>query len=278
MEWCRVVLLAVAVTLVGGASAYAQDGGDYGDGNVRARLVTDTNLTEPGTSIRLGVYFEIKPGWHIYWHNPGGAGLATEIQWRLPEGFHAGDLQWPLPIFFEQSDGIPGYGYEDSVILASTVVVPAAAAGRVTVAAEVSWLACKGVCVLGSASLEGGLGEIADPAAFEKWSTTLPLGLDPEEAPFALRTTGGLGEQRLTLWLQWRQPPDKVEWFPAPPDSLEVTNVRVQNRAGLTRIDSDVRPMAGVTPTSDLFNSLVVATSADGERRGWELEVELDDN
>ena len=94
---------------------------DFGAGNVRVQLVADTDHVAPESDFHLGVRFEIKPGWHIYWRNPGGAGLATDIRWRLPEGLQTGDLQWPLPIGFTQSEGIPGYGYEGTMVLASRV-------------------------------------------------------------------------------------------------------------------------------------------------------------
>lgn len=276
MEKIRFVVLIAGLTLLGAGSAWCEGDGGYGDGNVRVRLVADTYDANPDGSVMLGVLFEIKPGWHIYWHNPGGAGLATEIRWRLPAAFEIGEILWPLPIGFDQSGGIPGYGYEGSVVLATEIGIPAQATKESALRAEVSWLACKGVCVLGSASLEGSLGEIVDASVFDGWSNTLPQRAEPAAVPFSIKTTGGMGDKGLVLWLNWPQAPETVEWFPAPPEDLEVTDVRVQNRGGLTRVDAYVRPMAGASPTARAVNSLVVATFADGERRGWELDVELE--
>jgi hypothetical protein len=250
---------------------------DEDEPKVRARLVTDSAEIEPGAAFRVGVRFEIEDGWHIYWRYPGGAGLATAVDFELPEGFTAGPLLWPLPIAFDQGEGIPGYGYEDSVVLAAEVEATAefnrSAPGSVS--AEVSWLACKGVCVLGSAKLESSLAQITVEEGFATWSLSLPGPLDEDNAPFALSTTGGLAEGVVTHWLRWRESPRPLEWFPDPSEAIEVGTVRVQTRGALTRIDAEVRPRKGATGSVDSLPSLVVITDGDGRRRGWELSVDL---
>ena len=246
---------------------------------VGVRLVADTAEIEPGSTFRVGVRFEIEDGWHIYWRYPGAAGLATAVDFELPEGFAAGQLLWPLPIAFDQSEGIPGYGYEDSVLLAADVETPAAfdqsTPGRLR--AEVSWLACKGVCVLGSAELEASLAEITVDEGFVKWSQSLPVPVDADTAPFALSATGGLNEGVVTHWLRWRESPLPLEWFPDPSEAIEVGAVRIQTRGGLSRIDAEVRPRKGTLRRVDTLPSLIVVTDGDGTRRGWELSVDVSD-
>jgi thiol:disulfide interchange protein DsbD len=244
---------------------------------VRARLVADTAEIEPGSTFRVGVHFEIEDGWHIYWRYPGGAGLATAIDFELPGGFAIGPLLWPLPIAFSQSEGIPGYGYEGSVVLAADVTAPGdfdrSRPGRVR--AEVSWLACKGVCVLGSAELESSLMELAVDERFWEWDGRLPKPLDEDNPPFALSATGVSADGVVTHWLRWREPPRPVEWFPDPSEAIEVGGVRLQTRGGLTRIDAEVRPRKGAMGSIDTLSSLVVITGDDGTRRGWEVSVDL---
>lgn len=244
---------------------------------VRASLVADTAEVEPGSTFRVGVRFEIADGWHIYWRYPGGAGLETAVDLDLPEGFAAGPLLWPLPIAFDQSEGIPGYGYEDSVLLAAEVEVAASvipsAPGRVR--ADVSWLACKGVCVLGSAELESSLTEMTVDEGFATWSRSLPQALGEDNAPFSLTTTGGLDGGLATHWLRWREAPRPLEWFPDPPEAIEVGVVRIQTRGGLTRIDAEVSQRKGATGSIDTLPSLVVITDSDGTRRGWQISVNV---
>ncbi len=160
-----------------------------------------------GEPVFLGVSFDIKPGWHIYWKNPGGAGLATEIRWRLPEDAEHGDLLWPLPVAFTQSGDIPGYGYEGSVVLATELRSATALPGTAVVGASVSWLACKDVCVLGSAELESSWAEVAIDPGFSVWAESLPRTFDGSDAPFILTAKGSLTAGHIDLWLQWRTAP-----------------------------------------------------------------------
>jgi hypothetical protein len=259
------------------SSAVPAAASDYPDGNARVRLVADVASAEPGGTFLLGVHFDIRPGWHIYWRNPGGAGLATDIQWRLPEGLGVGPLQWPLPVYFTQGGDIPGYGYVESVVLASEINVPEDVDGTTptAVGAKVSWLACKDVCVIGEAQLEGFLAELPVDAVFATWSENMPLFSDASKPPFTLTTRGSLADGRIDLWLEWRDPPRIVEWFPDPPESLKVDDVEVRTRGGLTRIGAVVRTLAGTTEEPKKLNSLVVFIDENGERRGLGMVVDL---
>ena len=264
-----------AVALLAGLCVGPASAADYGEGNARVRLVRSAESVGTETSFLLGVEFDIRPGWHIYWRNPGGAGLATEIQWRLPAAVAAGELQWPIPIGFTQSGDIPGFGYEGSVVLASEVRSKEGIEGEQMVGASVSWLACKDVCVLGSAKLESTLAALPVEAAFEKWPDTLPRPFDQENPIFTVTTRGGLADGTLGLWLQWRQTPSLVEWYPDPSEGMEVTGVTIQTRGGLTRIDCGVRRMQGSSGTKSTLDSVVVMTDKDGVRRGWNLPVDV---
>ena len=96
--------------------------------HVTARIVSDASAIDRASSFRLGVELVPEPGWHVYWRNPGEAGLATEVVFELPAGFAADQLQWPVPVVFEQPGGLIGYGYKKPVVLAATVT--SAAGGR----------------------------------------------------------------------------------------------------------------------------------------------------
>ena len=61
-------------------------------------LVADTAAVEAGKPFTAGVRIELDPDWDIYWQFVGSLGQATSVDWELPPGFKAGDLQWPLPV------------------------------------------------------------------------------------------------------------------------------------------------------------------------------------
>src|SRR4051794_29301951 len=84
----KVLLSSACVLLVGTASAQLNIPGDN-DSNasiVQATMLADTTAVQPDTTFTLGVLFKVKPGWHIYWRNPGSSGLATKVTWAIPEG------------------------------------------------------------------------------------------------------------------------------------------------------------------------------------------------
>jgi hypothetical protein len=273
-----VAILTLVPLVLPGAAGASSPSGSEGKSKVRARLVADAADVGPGGTLHLGVVFDIDPGWHIYWRNPGGAGLATEVLWELPEGLEAGDLGWPLPIAFDQSEGIPGYGYQGTVMLASEIHSDVAVDFAAEIGAAVSWLACKDVCVLGSAELAGALGDLAESSeGFQRWQRDLPRSVDPGKPPFSVTTTGGLGEGRLTLWVRWPEAPGQVEWFPDPSEGLKVEVLGVRTRAALTRIDVAVQQINGDATGPPRLDSVVVVTDA-RRRRGWKLDVDLEND
>jgi DsbC/DsbD-like thiol-disulfide interchange protein len=163
------------------------------------------------------------------------------------------------------------------VVLASEVTVPAdfdqARPGKIR--AEVSWLACRSLCVFGSTELESALEKLPVYGDFDEWSRNLPAKIDENNAPFTLSTTGGLAERVVTLWLRWRDAPHAVEWFPDPSEALEVGAARIQTRGSLTRIDAEIKARRGAIGSTDILPSLVVITESDGSRRGWDVSVHL---
>ena len=63
---------------------------------VEANLVSEINSIQPGSTFWLGINLKMKNEWHTYWKNAGDAGMATYINWDLPEGFTAGCLVFVL--------------------------------------------------------------------------------------------------------------------------------------------------------------------------------------
>lgn len=272
------IALVVCAAVALGASVLGAD-----EGHARVRLVADAASLEPGAPFRLGVRIEPDPGWHVYWRNPGGAGLATEVLYELPDGFEVGELRWPAPVAFEQPGGIPGYGYEDPVVLAAEVTPPAGVGTTAPVAIAVSWLACRDICVLGSARLAATLpltpeGREASTRWLERWAARLPTETD--SAPFEISVTGGpvpeAGRAELAVWLRWPDDPGTVEFFPDPGPGLKVADVRTRTRGRLTRIDLTISRLKTAGDAASALRSLIVHTD-DGDRRiAVETLVDID--
>jgi len=122
--------------------------------HARAELLADAESIEPGMTFLLAVRLVMEDGWHVNWVNPGDAGLAPSIAWKLPAGFRAGLLHWPMPGRFVTGPLVI-FGYAGEVVLATEVRVPEGLSPGhdVELTADVSWLACVEACVPGSASV-----------------------------------------------------------------------------------------------------------------------------
>jgi len=122
---------------------------------VKAELIAEHASIQPGGHTRVGVHFEIEPGWHIYANDAGEAGLPTKIHWSDSKHVVFGPLQWPPAEAFVDSGNIHTFGYKKTVLLWSTMtVVPSQVQGdAISISAKVEWLACKEICLPGSADL-----------------------------------------------------------------------------------------------------------------------------
>jgi thiol:disulfide interchange protein DsbD len=152
---------------------------------VTAKLIADTSAVTAGKSFRLGVEFEMAPGWHIYYRDPGETGKATELTWILPDGFRAGDLQWQKPET-EIDSGFKINVYKDRTLIVAVITPPSnlQPGDQVSFGAKVSWLACKDSCVPGKSELS-----LSMPVA----SAASPAQAANADKFAAAGTTGGNG-------------------------------------------------------------------------------------
>jgi thiol:disulfide interchange protein DsbD len=143
-------LSAVAALALGAPSAGAQTPPAR---HVKVSLLADVEAVRPGQPLTLGILLEMESGWHTYWRNPGDSGLPTRVRWDLPQGFAAGELQWPYPGRFKTGP-LVSYGYEHEVLLPVEVrVPPSIGTPEVRVAARVDWLECQEACLPGRADV-----------------------------------------------------------------------------------------------------------------------------
>ncbi|QYM79174.1 thioredoxin family protein [Horticoccus luteus] len=125
------------------------------ESHVQASLVAADTGIQPGHTFTVALRLVHEPHWHTYWLNPG-TGLATTIDWKLPEGFHASAIQWPAPIVIKDHTGtVTGNGYDGDTLLPVEITAPADLAPGTTVQlkATVDWLMCSDVCIPGSGDI-----------------------------------------------------------------------------------------------------------------------------
>lgn len=142
-------------------SVQKDGGGDAGPGPVKGQHVTVEMMSAgpeiaAGGTQTIGFVFTLEEKWHIYWKNAGFAGFPPTVNWTLPKGMNAGDLQFPAPTRLPIL-GAVDYGYEGNVTYPVVIRANENAKpdrnGNVHLAAKVKWLVCRELCIPGSADL-----------------------------------------------------------------------------------------------------------------------------
>ncbi len=178
------IMLALAIASIGVAGpAAAQERPTH----IAARLVADGPAI-PGRPLTLAIAFDPEPGWHGYWKNPGDAGYGMTLDWQLPQGWSAGEPQYPVPQELVLG-GMMNHVYEGPYAVLVDVAVPqdAAAASTASIALDAQWLACTDkICVPEQAHLTLDLSTIPRDGAFDRWRAAIPAQLD-SPARFAVR-------------------------------------------------------------------------------------------
>src|SRR5437868_1186268 len=84
--------------------------------NTEARLLLSHEAVRAGQSVTAGIQLTMNAGWHTYWRNGGDSGAPTSIEWTLPKGVTAGEIQWPIPEKLE-SEGFTTFVYHREAVL-----------------------------------------------------------------------------------------------------------------------------------------------------------------
>jgi thiol:disulfide interchange protein DsbD len=117
----------------------------------RMQLVTDVSAVTPGEPFTLALVIEPLLGYHTYWQGPGIVGMATTLDWDLPDSFSAGAIAWPAPEKVLMA-GITAYGYLSRTYLLTEIRPPATIqSAEVTLRVKSSWMACSKTCNPGHA-------------------------------------------------------------------------------------------------------------------------------
>ena len=176
-RWLIALLIAIlAVALSPAQRAAAQES------NLAGELVAE-GPAAAGEEVMLALSFSPKsPEWHGYWSNPGDAGLGMTFDWQLPEGWKAGEPQYPVPTTLLFS-GLMNHIYEGNYAVLVPLQVPGdfAPGDPVSIGLTADWLACTDtICVpeRGSFTLSLPVGADGSDPRFAEWRAAIPPLLD----------------------------------------------------------------------------------------------------
>jgi thiol:disulfide interchange protein DsbD len=213
------LLLAFAMSICAQASAQLPS-----PNVIHVSLLGEPDAITPGQEFWVGIQFHMDKGWHIYWINPGDSGEPPRVQWRLPAGFQAGELQWPHPERLVTKYSTD-YGYADQMLLLAPIRPPAGLApgGKVQLAATVKWVVCREVCIPGKTEVALSLPVKQKQSSAPQSSPAFDLARKriPQPAPARWQARAREEKNEFVLTLATGQPMARAEFYPLEPQQIE---------------------------------------------------------
>ena len=112
----------------------------------QVRLISATAAVGSGEDMRLGLQFQLDPGWKIYWRSPGDSGSPPMPDFGESENVAAVDVAWPAPQRFRELADLETAGYMGETVLPLRLRV-ARPGEAVRVRATVPYQACETICI-----------------------------------------------------------------------------------------------------------------------------------
>jgi thiol:disulfide interchange protein DsbD len=217
----------------------------------------------------IGLRFQLDPGWHIYWTNPGDSGEPPKVTWHLPSGFQASDLQFPAPHRIADH-GMTDYGYEGEAVLLSKLTLPAnATSNHPEIAADVRYLVCREVCIPAKDNVSLSLSDQAPNNATLLQTAQARM---PENLPHGAHARAAMGEEGFLLSVG---PISRVgqitDFIPADAQIIDNSSKPQITKSGVTtqirlkkseQLDHAVPELRGLLITSDRAYNVVVPVTA----------------
>jgi thiol:disulfide interchange protein DsbD len=275
------------LTFVGDLNAQFDDpfgGGQAGVAKpaTTVKLLLSHDVAKPGSTVMAGLALTMDDGWHTYWINAGEAGFATSVEWKLPKGVTAGQVQWPMPGKFTAFGSI-GYGYHDKTILLVPLAIAAdIAPGQATISGKVSWLECKELCIprdqqVSAKLVIAGTAKLsADAAELDATKKKLPKA----DVRLAVKAwwDGAVKDDERTLLIEFDagQAGADADFFSMPSESFDVSPKSEVTASGAAkvRIKKTVTKYEGAWP-SELAGLVVRNLKDHGKTEAFEVKFPI---
>ena len=207
-------------------------------GHVEVRLVAEDMTIQPGQPFVVGLHIIPDDEWHVYWINPGDAGLPPTLKWELPQGFTASEINFPAP---DRIDVPPltAYGYHGEVLYPVTITPPIdlGEGENISLTVKADWLVCRESCIPGTANLQITIPvshspPIQDESVAELFHKTIKRL--PSELPQNFITQATLSEKHIFLDLL----PDKklenvsLEFFSSGKNIIKYSSEQILTQTG----------------------------------------------
>ena len=205
--------------------------------------------------------------------------LRRSVTFEPPAGFTVGDLQWPLPTQFVQPGDIVGYGYEGTLMLIAEVTPPE----KLEIGKDVRGPR-EGLLAQLPQNLHARQGGIERETPRRKAQRARQRGAlrrmdraDAAAVPFPCRNSGAVRIAlipEIKIAVPWKTKPEKVEFFPAPPEDVLLDKATINTGEKQTVITFAARRTGPAGP-AEFVECLVTYTLPDGARKGFPIGIPL---
>ncbi|HEX5007832.1 MAG TPA: thioredoxin family protein [Hyphomonadaceae bacterium] len=278
MRWLANLFAALAIAMLGVASASAQDVVRSRQDKTAVSLISERAAVVPGDTFLVAANFDLdEDGWHIYWKNPGDSGLPPEVKWDgLPAGVEAGAFKWPAPHAIPLAT-LMNYGYEHQVVFPMEFKVPATLkpGDSLTIKGKFDFLICQEICIPDDATVSLTLPVEGASRANEESSAILARSLATVPVPLTgsatvKRTADGFQVAAIDPDLaETAKTAKSIRFFPEGHEILHAAPQKV--RRGDAGVSFELKASEFAAAGDQPLPGIVVISSGDDTLRAWEL-------
>jgi suppressor for copper-sensitivity B len=238
----------------------------------RVRLISAASATGEQGSVQLGLEFDLKPDWKIYWRSPGDAGYPPAVDWKGSDNLADTVISWPAPHRFSIS-GLETMGYKNQVVL--PIIARLNDANQpLIVRAAVDYLTCAVVCVPQHADLSLSLPSGPSSATDYAHEIGRYLAAVPGDGPrvgMSLVSAEATEQGELVVTVKADPALKAPDIFLERADQMSFSAPKIEKSQGGRRVVFRLKPVEN-TGEGGLTDKPVVLTVVDGDR-GMEVEV-----
>jgi len=244
-------------------------------GRATVELIAERKAVQPGELFFAAFDMKLDEGWHVYWRNPGDAGLPPTVEeWSDGAETMIGEFVWPIP---HELPVVPGqimdYGYDDRLVLPFSVTVPDTAAGLISLSGVLGYLICEDICIPEEVPFRLVLPVGDQPVVHEEHGATIASWLEKSAAPFAGQAN--ITERQGGWTLSVSSPPLSsndldIRFFPYGDEIVHSAQQNVD--FGSEGASVELTPFPG-EPFPDSLAGVIVAEAPTGKRQGFVIEA-----
>ena len=283
MTLTRIIMLATVLALLGpfqgfaaqtiATKAVAQDRVETG--HATTEFLAETDGIVAGETFWLAIRQEVEDGWHVFWVNPGDAGLPLNLNWSLPDGFETGDVLHPVPEFIPVGP-LASYAHEGTPVFLVPIKAPddLDVGDNIRIGVDASWQACEDICVPEEGQFEFTLPVVEEQKPRGENTSIFANARNALPAPFtgAATFTQNRGAYRLTISPVTDLDRRSVFFFPEPEGLIHAAGKQRAKRSS-DGLVVDIEPGWVKSFEGDALKGVLTFADKEGVHRGLAIEA-----